>query len=52
MPAKKKSRKIGASARKGAKRGPKEDRLKLDGDWKDAMRRSLDKKKPEGGWPR
>jgi hypothetical protein len=49
---KKKSRKPGVAVRKGAKRGPKEDRLKIEGGWKDAMRRSLDKKKPEGGWPK
>jgi hypothetical protein len=49
---KKKSRKPGVPVRKGAKRGPKEDRLKIHGDWKDAMRQSLQKKRPDGGWPK
>lgn len=36
---------------KGAKRGPKPDLLKLEGDWRELMKKSLQKKKPEGGWP-
>lgn len=36
----------------GAKRGPKPNVLKIDGDWKEAMRRSLEKKKPPEGWPK
>jgi len=32
--------------------GPKPDTLKIHGDWKDAVKRSLQKKKPEGGWPK
>jgi hypothetical protein len=32
--------------------GPKADRLKLSGDWKDLVRKSLSKKKPAGGWPK
>jgi hypothetical protein len=35
-----------------AKRGPKADVLKIDGDWKDAVRRSFGAKKPAGGWPK
>jgi hypothetical protein len=34
------------------KRGPKPDLLKIDGDWKDAVKKSLTKKKPAGGWPK
>lgn len=34
------------------KRGPKADTLKLEGDWKDAMKAALAKRTPEGGWPR
>jgi hypothetical protein len=48
----KKPRKPAVPMRKGAKRGPKEDRLKIEGGWKDAMRGSLQKKKPAEGWPR
>jgi hypothetical protein len=34
------------------KRGPKPDLLKIDGDWKDAVKKSLAKEKPAGGWPK
>lgn len=34
------------------KRGPKENRLALDGDWKEAVVTALKKKRPPGGWPR
>jgi hypothetical protein len=30
--------------------GPKADRVKLDGNWRDAMKKSLGKKKPAQGW--
>jgi hypothetical protein len=33
------------------KRGPKEERLVIEGDWKEAVRRSFEKKKPSDGWP-
>jgi hypothetical protein len=33
-------------------RGPEPDRLKLEGDWKKAVKKSLEKKKPDGGWPK
>jgi len=32
------------------KPGPKEDRLKLDGDWKKAMKKAVRKPKPKE-WP-
>jgi hypothetical protein len=38
-------------AKKPAKRGPKPDILKLEGNWKDAVQKSLSKKKPPEGWP-
>ena len=31
--------------------GPKPDVLKLFGNWKDAIKKSLEKKKPAEGWP-
>ena len=31
--------------------GPEADRLKIDGDWKDAVGKALDKEKPPEGWP-
>lgn len=34
------------------KRGPKEERLIIEGDWKDAMKRALQKKRPPSGWPK
>ena len=36
----------------GATPGPKPDVLKINGDWQDALKRSLTKKKPAGGWPK
>jgi len=33
-------------------RGPEPDRLKLEGDWKTAVKKSLAKKKPLEGWPK
>ena len=34
------------------KPGPKEDRLVIEGDWKDAVKKALGKKRPVGGWPK
>jgi hypothetical protein len=34
------------------KPGPKPDTLKLTGDWKKALKKSLSKKKPAAGWPK
>jgi hypothetical protein len=34
------------------KRGPKPELLKVDGDWKNAVKKSLAKKKPVTGWPK
>jgi len=34
------------------KPGPKPEILKVDGNWQDAMKKSLTKKKPAGGWPK
>lgn len=34
------------------KRGPKEDRVKLKGPWKENLRKALKKKRPEKGWPK
>ena len=33
------------------KPGPKMEFLKLNGNWKDAIQRSLKKEKPKEGWP-
>jgi hypothetical protein len=34
------------------KPGPKPEVLQIDGNWKDAVRRSFQAKKPAGGWPK
>jgi len=34
------------------KRGPKADTLKIEGNWKTAVKKSLTKKKPSTGWPK
>jgi hypothetical protein len=40
------------SKKKTAKRGPKPEMLKLEGDWRDAIKRSFMKKQPAQGWPK
>jgi hypothetical protein len=32
--------------------GPVPEILKIEGDWKDAMKRTLAKKRPAEGWPK
>jgi hypothetical protein len=32
--------------------GPPPEVLKIEGDWKDAMKKLISKKRPEGGWPK
>lgn len=51
MPTKKAAKRT-PKKRVGAKRGPKPDVLKIHGSWQDAMKQSLQKKKPPEGWPR
>ncbi len=34
------------------KPGPEPERLKIDGDWEDAVSKALNKKKPADGWPK
>ena len=39
--------------RQQIKRGPKPDILKIEGmDWKEAVKKSFEKKKPPEGWPK
>jgi hypothetical protein len=52
MATKTKPKKRIPAARAGAKRGPKADTLKIHGNWQDAMKQSLQKKKPPEGWPK
>jgi hypothetical protein len=33
------------------KTGPKPEALKLEGKWQEAVKKSITKEKPEGGWP-
>jgi len=35
-----------------SKPGPKPDLYKIDGNWEDAVKKSLQKKKPATGWPK
>jgi hypothetical protein len=32
--------------------GPQPDRLKIDRNWKEAVKQSFEKKKPAEGWPK
>lgn len=36
---------------KNIKKGPKEDRLNIDFNWKKAVKKAIEKKKPKEGWP-
>jgi len=38
--------------KKKATPGPKPEVLKIEGDWKDAVKKSLTKKRPRKGWPK
>jgi hypothetical protein len=50
---KKTKRKKRKSTKKaGAIPGPKPDTLKIEGNWKDAVKKSLTKKRPADGWPK
>jgi hypothetical protein len=40
------------SKQKKTKRGPKPERVKLDEDWEEAVKKALKKKRPESGWPK
>ena len=33
------------------KRGPKPERVKIEGDWEEAVEKALKKKRPKEGWP-
>jgi hypothetical protein len=48
----KKAAKRTPAARSGAKTGPKPDVLKIRGNWQDAIKKSLQKRKPADGWPK
>ena len=37
--------------KKQNKKGPKEEKLKIDGNWEDAVEKAVKKEKPEEGWP-
>jgi hypothetical protein len=38
--------------KKKAKPGPKTEVLKIEGNWQEAMKKSLGVKKPAAGWPK
>ena len=38
-------------AKKSQQPGPKPDLLKIGGDWREAVKKSLEKKKTAEGWP-
>ena len=37
---------------KNKNRGPKPERVKIEGDWEDAVKKALKKKRPKSGWPK
>jgi hypothetical protein len=52
MSSKKKSKSIAMDSKPKEKSGPKPDVLKIEGDWKENIKKSLTKKKPPEGWPK
>lgn len=40
-----------AAKKKSAKRGPAPARVKIKGDWAEAVKKAMEKKRPEEGWP-
>jgi nicotinate-nucleotide pyrophosphorylase len=38
--------------KKKDKRGPKENHLKIKGNWQKAVNKALKKKRPKRGWPK
>lgn len=44
--------KVPKKAAKKLKTGPKEERLKLKGDWQALVAKALEKKRPAKGWPK
>lgn len=48
----KKKRKPKAQPQVPGPRGPEPELLKIDIGWKDAVKKSLEKKKPATGWPK
>jgi hypothetical protein len=43
-------KKLASSAKE--KPGPKPQYLKIEGDWREAVKRAVQKKKPANGWPK
>jgi hypothetical protein len=52
MNKKKKSKSVAMDSKPKEKSGPKPDVLKIEGDWRDNVKKSLTKKKPPEGWPK
>jgi hypothetical protein len=49
---KKKNKKKLKATNNPSQPGPKPELLKIDCDWEEAVKQSLDKKKPAEGWPK
>ena len=39
------------TSKENQKPGPKPDRVKIDENWEDAVKKALDKPRPKEGWP-
>ena len=46
------SKNVKGSSEGVRKPGPEPERVKIEGDWEEAVKRALGKKRPPGGWPR
>lgn len=40
-----------AKGKRKSKRGPSPDRVKIKGDWSEAVKKALEKTRPSDGWP-
>jgi hypothetical protein len=47
-----KKRKVATRKKNQLQPGPKPDLLKIDTGWEEAVKKSLEKKKPADGWPK
>jgi hypothetical protein len=45
-------KKEGVRTKKREAPGPKPEVLKIEGNWRHAIKKTLDKKKPPNGWPK
>jgi hypothetical protein len=43
---------MAAKKKKKAKPGPEAEHIKIEGDWRESVRKALEKPRPQSGWPK